>query len=75
MWKHDDEAGGLPEETQKSFFETISEYAAQGADLGGSIGSVFGKTGETIGRVVGGVVGAAGAMIESGLSFLGRLFG
>ena len=75
MWKHDDELADYRKETQKSFFETISEYAAQGADLGGSIGSVFGKTGETIGRVVGGVVGAAGAMIESGLSFLGRLFG
>ena len=75
VWKHDDELEDYRKETQKSFLETISEYAAQGADLGGNIGSVFGKTGETLGRVVGGVVGAAGALVESGLSFLGRLFG
>jgi len=58
LWTSSDGLKNYREEVQKSFAQTVVEYAGKGADVGASIGSVFGKTGETIGRVVGGVAGA-----------------
>jgi predicted GTPase len=65
MWEDDDELIDYKEEVQKSFLETVKEYASEGADIGGEIGSLFGKTGEAIGRTVGGVVGAVWGGIKS----------
>jgi len=65
MWEDDDELIDYKEEVQKSFLETVKEYASEGADIGGEIGSLFGKTGEAIGRTVGGVVGAVLGGIKS----------
>ncbi|OHY54572.1 GTP-binding protein [Shewanella algae] len=65
MWEDDDELIDYKEEVQKSFLETVKEYASEGADIGGEIGSLFGKTGKAIGRTVGGVVGAVWGGIKS----------
>ena len=65
MWEDDDKLIDYKEEVQKSFLETVKEYASEGADIGGEIGSLFGKTGKAIGRTVGGVVGAVWGGIKS----------
>jgi len=64
MWENDDGLDKYRDKVQKSFIETVKEYATTGADVGGKIGSVFGKTGETIGKAVGGAVGAVVGFIK-----------
>ena len=58
MWEDDDELMDYKDEVQKSFIETVKEYASKGADIGEKIGSIFGKTGESIGSAIGRVGGA-----------------
>lgn len=65
MWKNNDELKNYSEEIHKSFLETVSDCALEGADVGGQIGSILGKAGETVGRAVGGFVGGVIGAIKS----------
>lgn len=65
MWEDDDGLKDYTKEVQKSFVETVVDYASKGANIGGKIGSVFGKTGEAIGSAIGGTIGAVGGAISS----------
>lgn len=65
MWKDDDGLKDYRAEVQKSFFTTVKEHAAKGADIGGSIGSIFGKKGEAVGKAFGGFVGGGIGIVKS----------
>lgn len=58
MWQDNDEIKDYNTEIKKSFMETVKEYGASGADIGGEIGSIFGGAGKAVGKLVGGAVGA-----------------
>ncbi len=64
LWQDNDELKDYTKEIKKSWLETIEEYAAKGADIGGSFGRIFGRTGEKIGRTVGEWAGRAYAVAE-----------
>lgn len=71
MWKDNDDLKDYSKEIQKSFGETVREYAAKGAEYGERIGEIFGgETGKRIGRVAGGVVGAAAGAVKKFLDWL-----
>ncbi len=58
-WMHDDEEKDYVKEVEKSFFETIGEYAREAAEDGASIGeSILGIPGKAVGFVIGGAYGA-----------------
>ncbi|AKN32586.1 GTP-binding protein [Clostridium carboxidivorans P7] len=57
MWKDSDDLKDYSTEIKQSFADTVSECAADGADVGEDIGKIFGKTGETIGRAAGRIIG------------------
>lgn len=58
-WMHDDEEKDYVIEVEKSFFETIGEYAREAAEDGASIGeSILGIPGKAVGFVIGGAYGA-----------------
>lgn len=65
VWQDDDGIKDYTTEIQKSFGETVKEYATNGADIGATIGSVFGLGGEKAGRAVGTVVGGAVGVLKS----------
>lgn len=67
MWRDNDDLKDYSLEIQKSWAETIGEYAAKGADIGGDIGAIFGSTGEKIGRAFGEVAGAVYGAIKGGI--------
>lgn len=64
MWKDNDDLKNYSEEISKSMWETVKDYAAEGADIGGAIGSVFGESGRRIGKVVGGVIGGVVGFVK-----------
>ena len=70
VWEDNDDLKDYSTEIKKSFIDTVTECAMDGADVGGDIGAVFGKTGETIGRVAGTVVGATFGLFKKLCDFL-----
>lgn len=59
MWKDNDDLKDYRKGILEEFGETVTECAAQGADIGGDIGSIFGSAGEAAGRAIGSVIGGA----------------
>ncbi|MBE9610819.1 GTPase family protein [Chitinilyticum piscinae] len=65
MWEDNDELEDYIEETRKTMWQSVTECASKGVDIGGNIGGFFGETGRTIGKAIGGAVGAVVGFFSS----------
>jgi Predicted GTPase len=70
-WSYNDNKKNYSSEIMGSFFDTVTEYAMDGGNIGVEIGAVFGRTGEVIGKTIGTI---AGSIVGGIKSIFSRIF-